>query len=515
MHLFRQYPLFRFLALTTALGCVLPILGETTIEELEGKIEAVQAEYEERISELEEQLVEKSEPDSAITQPRQSTPTADLPRIRGNVFNPSISVVLDGQLASFTENSQSIPGFAFGHEAERSSEGFSLGHSEIVVSSNVDDKLFGNLTLGIESHAGEAAGIEVEEAFFQTLPNAGLPDGVRVKAGRALWTFGYLNELHTHADDFSDRPLPNRAFLDSAYNDDGIELSLVLPTSFYSEVGTGAFRSDDTPFGSSSSGTGAHSFFGRIGGDFGQNGAWRLGGYLLSGEASGRGGADAHDHGHAEEEHGHDEDEGEHADHDDHDAEEEEGHHEEDEFTEVFTEGLFDGNTNMSGIDFRYVQANPFGAIGDELIFQFEYLVRNDDGHFELEEMVLHHEEEEEQGHHEEEEEEEHHEEDEEYEVHLISEEADVSSSSWYAQAIYKFSPRWRLGFRYAQLTPPDEVDLGFDPHTISAMLDFSNSEFSRFRLQYNREVLGNGVEDDQIILQYVMSIGAHAAHPF
>jgi hypothetical protein len=45
-------------------------------------------------------------------------------------------------------------------------------------------------------------------------------------------------------------------------------------------------------------------------------------------------------------------------------------------------------------------------------------------------------------------------------------------------------------------------------------MIDFSHSEFSRLRLQAS--YIDTGVMDDtQIFLQYVMSLGAHGAHSF
>jgi len=46
-------------------------------------------------------------------------------------------------------------------------------------------------------------------------------------------------------------------------------------------------------------------------------------------------------------------------------------------------------------------------------------------------------------------------------------------------------------------------------------MADWTNSEFSRLRLQYNREELSGDQNDNQVILQYIMSLGAHAAHKF
>jgi hypothetical protein len=47
-------------------------------------------------------------------------------------------------------------------------------------------------------------------------------------------------------------------------------------------------------------------------------------------------------------------------------------------------------------------------------------------------------------------------------------------------------------------------------------MIDFSNSEFSRIRLQYNRdESRGSDEPDNQVLVQYIYSMGAHPAHQF
>jgi hypothetical protein len=45
-------------------------------------------------------------------------------------------------------------------------------------------------------------------------------------------------------------------------------------------------------------------------------------------------------------------------------------------------------------------------------------------------------------------------------------------------------------------------------------MLDYSHTEFSRFRVQYNRDE-SYAVADNQWYLQYIMSLGAHGAHRF
>jgi hypothetical protein len=46
-------------------------------------------------------------------------------------------------------------------------------------------------------------------------------------------------------------------------------------------------------------------------------------------------------------------------------------------------------------------------------------------------------------------------------------------------------------------------------------MVDWSASEFSRLRLQLARDYSRAGEPDNQVLLQYVMSLGAHGAHRF
>ena len=53
------------------------------------------------------------------------------------------------------------------------------------------------------------------------------------------------------------------------------------------------------------------------------------------------------------------------------------------------------------------------------------------------------------------------------------------------------------------------------NPERTSLMLDWSPTEFSRLRLQFARDQSREGADDDQIYLQYIMSLGAHGAHQF
>lgn len=84
-----------------------------------------------------------------------------------------------------------------------------------------------------------------------------------------------------------------------------------------------------------------------------------------------------------------------------------------------------------------------------------------------------------------------------------------VTESGWYAQAVYQPIPRWRFGTRMESLA----LDAA-DPRRYSVMLDWSNSEFSRLRLQFSHSD-DEPVGGNEWFLQYIHSIGAHGAHTF
>ena len=65
-------------------------------------------------------------------------------------------------------------------------------------------------------------------------------------------------------------------------------------------------------------------------------------------------------------------------------------------------------------------------------------------------------------------------------------------------------------------LTPADFPILGaYNPKRNTVMVDWSPSEFSRIRLQIARDYSRMGEPDNQIFLQYIVSLGAHGAHKF
>ncbi len=92
----------------------------------------------------------------------------------------------------------------------------------------------------------------------------------------------------------------------------------------------------------------------------------------------------------------------------------------------------------------------------------------------------------------------------------------------WYLQGVWQFAPRWRVGVRH-DTVDADNVsvlvasaleDPGSDSSRDSLMLDWSPSEFSRFRLQFTSDrVLSE--TDYQWFLQYIASVGAHGVHAY
>jgi hypothetical protein len=87
------------------------------------------------------------------------------------------------------------------------------------------------------------------------------------------------------------------------------------------------------------------------------------------------------------------------------------------------------------------------------------------------------------------------------------------TQSGWYTQAIYQFMRGWRVGLRTERLDNGGLED--WTPRKNSLMLDWSPSEFSRIRLQFAQDRARPGPVDNQLSLQYQMSLGAHGAHSF
>ncbi|MGB1703142.1 MAG: hypothetical protein ACPHFR_08490, partial [Cycloclasticus sp.] len=166
-----------------------PILADSDLSSLKQQLNQIKQHYEQRIQALENRLeaAEKNatHANSKVKQIEETVikSSTSKPAFKNqNSFNPAISLILDGRYASFSNKPEEyeLPGFALGGESGLGEEGFSLGHTELVASANIDDKFYGQATLALHDHEGSTE-VELEEAFIQTI---GLGNGVTVKGGR-------------------------------------------------------------------------------------------------------------------------------------------------------------------------------------------------------------------------------------------------------------------------------------------------------------------------------------------
>ncbi|MBC7006236.1 hypothetical protein BIZ37_27120 [Photobacterium sp. BZF1] len=211
------------------------------------------------------------------------------PAMADTLSNPQIGVVLDGYYQDGERNN-----------SERE-EGFGLGHTELNMSANIDDKFYSALTAVLESH-GDETELNLEEAFIETLA---LPYGLNVRAGRFLSDFGYLNSQHMHTDSFVERPVAYRTFLGSHYYDDGVRASIVLPTDLYVKFGVEALSGDRLSAVEDGSKVGVYTTTLKIGDDFSESSSWQFGLSYLRNEDGKVSEFEDHDHGH-DDEHDHD-----------------------------------------------------------------------------------------------------------------------------------------------------------------------------------------------------------------
>ncbi|MBI5462589.1 MAG: hypothetical protein HY941_10440 [Gammaproteobacteria bacterium] len=435
------------LALLPAVSSATPTPPATADElaAIRAQIQALQADYEQRIRTLEARLTQAeaeahtAKQDAAAAQVAASAPVvAAPPAASANAFNPAVSAILTGTYGQFSRDpaDYAIPGFALGDETGLGERGFSLGESELDISANVDDLFYGNLTAALAPEGG----VDVEEAYVQT---TALPQGFTLKAGRFFSGIGYLNEQHAHVWDFVDTSLAYRALLGNQYGDDGVQLRWLAPTDVFVEFGAEWLRGEAFPAGGAANdGRGTATAFVHVGGDVGDSHSWRFGLSQLRAQAAGRETGAAPD--------------------------------------------SFDGDSHVNIADFVWKWAPHGNTKITNFKLQTEYLQRSEDGLF-----------------------------------NGLDYNAD--QDGWYAQTIYQFMPRWRVGLRYDRLHADGPgaafagtvLDtLGHTPRRNSLMLDYSNSEFSRLRLQYNRDD-AQLASDDQWFLQYITSVGAHGAHAY
>ena len=456
-------------ALAGLLPCHALAATDADLAEIRAQIKQLKESYEARIQALEERLKE-AEAKGASARPAEATapPVATAPSPApaaptstasslANAFNPAITAVLQGVYANLSQDptKYAIAGFVPSGDIAPAKRGFSIAESELGFSANVDDKIYGNLVFSLAPDNS----IEVEEAYGMF---TSLPYGIVPKFGRFLSSIGYLNDKHQHVWNFFDAPLPYQAFLGGQFKSDGLQVKWIAPTDLYlefgGEIGDGSsFPGTDR----NKNGIGSGAVYAHVGGELGTSSEWRAGLSYLQLRPDGRQYLQ----------------------------------------TDVFGNTVlqsFSGRSQLTIADFVWKWAPNGNATRTSFTLQGEYFWRRETGDLTFDADG----------------------------AFGPTSTSGYSSrqSGWYLDGVYKFLPAWRVGARYDRLAT-GTVDYGangvflaqesFNPQRYSVMFDYTPSEFSRFRLQWQQSKLQPDITDHQWFLQYILTLGAHGAHKF
>jgi len=92
--------------------------------------------------------------------------------------------------------------------------------------------------------------------------------------------------------------------------------------------------------------------------------------------------------------------------------------------------------------------------------------------------------------------------------------EADTANAfGWFGAAEYQFARRWFAGARYDRSERADDPSLTDEGGSL--LLTWWPSEFSQIRGQFRRTDYADRPTANELLFQFLFSIGAHGAHPF
>ena len=454
--------MFKYTVLCVALLAPLSAYAanDEDLRAIREQVRQLKESYEQRISQLEQRLQQaeasSKNAENTAAQAQATVQQASRPAASSEgAFNPAVSLILSGTYGQLQQVQAPATGFAMSPNNTGYSKSFSLQESELGIAANIDPQFRGVGTFALDP----AGGITVENGFVQT---TALGNGLNFKFGRYFSGLGYLNEQHAHTWDFVDQPLVYRTFWDNQLGEDGVQLKWLAPTDTFvelgAELGNGLGYPGSNP---QKNGTGSGVLFAHIGDDIGISSSWRAGVSLHQTRQSNRASTNVPDL--------------------------------------LGTPGgvteSFSGDVHTAGLDFIWKYAPNGNTTITNFKLMGEYFQRKQSG------LLT-------------------------YNPTATTDSYTVTQSGWYLQGVYQFMPRWRVGLRYDQLDPGvAQVGVlnaanvissyGYTPTRNTLMLDFNPSEFSRLRLQVAQDRSLQGLTDNQLFLQYIMSLGAHGAHQF
>ena len=450
----------------------LPLLSSAAsdpdLKALRDEIAQMKQNYEQRINALESRLTQaetkaRDAQAAAATAQQAVAQQAPAAPTQSNSFNPEVSMILQGSYNNLKQdpNAYQIAGFipTLGGVGP-GTRGFSLGESELTISANVDPDWRAVAIASLKPDGG----VDMENAFFQSI---GLGNGLSFKGGRFFSGIGYMNEQHAHAWDFADAPLAYKAFLGNQLGDDGVQLRWLAPTSMFLEFGAEAGRGRSFPGADNNkNGVSQGALFAHLGDDVGVSNAWRLGLSLLGSSPGNRTYQDV-------------------------------------DSSTATVHNSFSGKSRLLVADGIWKWSPDGNSTVTNFKLQGEYFRRRENGSLATDSLLC----------------------------GGCAGSYASTQNGWYLQGVYQFMPYWRVGVRRDELNY-GTVNIGLvnsgalsaadfpllaahDPTRNTAMLDYSPSEFTRFRLQWAHDNSGLGAIDNQIFLQYIFSLGTHGAHQF
>jgi len=431
-------------------------LSATAADTIESRLHTLEQELNRQAATIQEQrkLIEElkrkiSEPSVETSQETETVPQDTSGSKISGLFggslmtNPYISLILDAKgYVSNLKNSQlsakGVPGYTT--EGLGLRNGFNVDAAELMIFAPVDPyfNLYSNIPVTSD-------GATLEEAYFVT---TALPEGLQVKGGRFKSNASRLNAQHPHAWDFTDLPLPYRAFLGSEGigGENGVQLTWMPPLPVYTLLGFEALQGDNPLLFGDHGNWGPHAItsFARVSFDTSDDSTLYLSPWAMFGKTNSTGIVDGFE---------------------------------------------MRGNSSLYGVEAVW----KWQSGHQKLSFQGEYLYLVQNGN-------------------------------------LADPTAAVADESLkrhqdgaYLQAMYRLN-RWGAGLRYdrmeifADTFQRGGVQQTFSgkPWRLTGSLEYNPTEFSRVRAQFTHDRSDrSGLVNNEGILQFTFTIGAHGAHSF